>query len=76
MPIELLMACQGMDIVKEKVPAFSFGRGTSAVKDKVRGSIAMMTENRFVSPDMNEADRLITSGEVLNAAEEAVGGLR
>ncbi|MPN57571.1 hypothetical protein SDC9_205265 [bioreactor metagenome] len=36
----------------------------------------MMTENRFVSPDMNEADRLITSGEVLNAAEEAVGGLR
>lgn len=76
MAIELLMACQGMDIVKEKVPAFSFGRGTSAVKDKVRGSIAMMTENRFVSPDMNEADRLITSGEVLNAAEEAVGGLR
>ena len=36
----------------------------------------MMTENRFVSPDMNEADRLITNGEILKAAERAVGSLR
>ena len=76
MAIELLMTCQGMDIVKEKLPGFRFGRGTAAVKDKVRESIAMMTENRFVSPDMNEADRLITNGEILKAAERAVGSLR
>lgn len=74
--IELLMACQGMDIVKEKLPDFRFGNGTAAVKDKVRKNITMMTENRFVSPDMNEADRLITSGDILKAAEKAVGGLR
>ncbi|MDO4560847.1 MAG: aromatic amino acid lyase [bacterium] len=76
MAIELLMTCQGMDIVKEKLPEFRFGKGTAAVKDKVRESIAMMTENRFVSPDMNEADRLITNGEILKAAEKAVGSLR
>lgn len=76
MAIELLMTCQAMDIVKEKLPSFSFGKGTSAVFGKVRETISVMTENRFVSPDMNEADRLIVSGEVLNAAETAVGALR
>ena len=76
MAIELLMACQGMDIVKERLPELSFGLGTAAAKDKVREKIAMMTENRFVSPDMNEADRFITSGEVLKAVEATVGGLR
>lgn len=76
MAIELLMACQGMDVVGEKLPDFCFGKGTTAVKDKVRESIAMMTENRFVSPDMNEADLLITNGDILKAAEDAVGGLR
>ena len=70
------MACQGMDIVKERLPELSFGLGTAAAKDKVREKIAMMTENRFVSPDMNEADRFITSGEVLKAVEATVGGLR
>lgn len=76
MAIELLMACQGMDIVQEKLPAFCFGKGTGAVKKKVRESISMMTENRFVSPDMNEADRLVTSGAILKAAEEATGRLK
>ena len=74
--IELLMACQAMDIVKEKLPTFSFGNGTSAVWGKVRKTITVLTENRFMSPDMNEADRLIVSGEVLNTAETAVGALR
>lgn len=76
MAIELLMSCQAMDIVQEKLPEFPFGKGTSAVKAKVRESIVMMTENRFVSPDMNEADRLITNGDILKAAETAVGELR
>lgn len=76
MAIELLMACQGMDIVQERLPGFRFGKGTGAVLSKVRETISVMTENRFVSPDMNEADRLIKDGEILKAAEAAVGVLR
>ncbi len=76
MAIELLMTCQAMDIVKKKLPDFTFGKGTSAVLAKVRETISVMTENKFVSPDMNEADRLITGGEVLKAAESAVGLLK
>ena len=74
--IELLMAAQGMDIVKDKIGALSFGRGTQAVWRKMRETISVMLSNRFVSPDMNEAERLITSGEILKAAEAAAGGLR
>ena len=74
--IELLMSCQGMDIVRDKIPEFSFGIGTAAVWSEVRRHISVMVSNRFVSPDMNEADRLITGGEVLNAAEAAAGELR
>ncbi|MEG1603443.1 MAG: aromatic amino acid lyase [Cloacibacillus sp.] len=75
MAIELLMTCQAMDIVKTKLPSRSFGKGTTAVHAKVRESISVMTKNRFVSPDMNEAARLIATGMVLCAAQSAAGAL-
>ena len=74
--IELLMSCQGMDIVRDKIPEFTFGIGTAAVWSEVRRHISVMVSNRFVSPDMNEAGKLITGGEVLKAAEAAAGELR
>lgn len=74
--IEVLMCAQAMDIVHAKIPEIPFGKGTQAVHDELRKTISLMTENRFVSPDMCEAERLVENGALLAAAEAAVGELR
>lgn len=73
--VELLMTCQGMDIVKNKLPGFKFGLGTKRVLETVRLRIALLEENRFVGPDMLEAERLVTTKKVLTVAQEAIGKL-
>lgn len=73
--IELLMCAQGMDIVKTRLPKFSFGIGTQAVLTELRKTVPLMTENRFVSPDMIEVERLIQKKILLDAANLSVGPL-
>lgn len=66
--VEILMSSQGMDIVQAKLPDFPAGKGTSAVRDRLRQDVAMMDENRFAAPDMQEAERLLVDGYLAAAA--------
>ena len=74
--VEVLMCAQAMDIVKNVLSDLPFGKGTSAVHKRLRETVAFMDENRFVAPDMQEAERLLAEGELLTAAEEAIGRLQ
>lgn len=76
MAVEILLSAQAMDIVHARIPAFPFGRGTTAVQHKVREYISMMDENRFVAPDMQLAERLLVDGELLASAEAALSALQ
>ena len=74
--VEVLMSAQGMDIVARKVPGLSFGAGTTAVHQCLRRRITGLERNRFMVPDMAEALEMLSRGELLAAAEAAVGTLQ
>nr|AYC80154.1 phenylalanine ammonia-lyase [uncultured bacterium] len=49
------------------------GAGTQAAYDVARGTIASWGEDRIPAPDIEAARRLIASGALVRAAEEAIG---
>lgn len=65
-----------MDVVAAALPQFSFGRGTEATYRCLRQRVAVLTENRFMAPDMMAALELLQESALLAAAEAAVGELR
>jgi histidine ammonia-lyase len=69
--IEILAASRAIDLRAPLAPA----AGTGAARDAVRARIEGVGPDRFLSPEIEEAHRLVVSGEVLAAASEAVGAL-
>ncbi|WP_432667008.1 aromatic amino acid ammonia-lyase [Wukongibacter baidiensis] len=74
--IEMLMTAQAMDLAKDKLKDFKFGKGTTAAIDEFRKYVEMTRINRFAVPDMVEADRLVAEAVVLDAVEKAIGRLK
>jgi histidine ammonia-lyase len=67
--IEMLCACQALDLRAPLVP----GRGVAAAYAAVRRAVPFMKEDRFLAPDIAAVERLLTDG-TLRAAVEAVAG--
>ncbi|GGG67347.1 aromatic amino acid lyase [Paenibacillus radicis (ex Gao et al. 2016)] len=74
--IEMYMAAQGMDLAKAKLADFAFGAGSSEALRTFRNFVQTVKVNRFASPDMVAADKVVSEGVVLNAVENAIGQLR
>jgi histidine ammonia-lyase len=76
--IELLVACQAIDfsgnIGGDGVP-LKCGAGTEAVYKLVRKKIKHIDHDRVLHKDIETALQLLKSGEVIHAAEKAVGKL-
>ncbi len=72
--IELLSACQAIDIKRPKscLP----GKGTKAVYNLVRREIPFMEHDREVKPDFDRCLELVRQGLVVEAAEKAAGPLK
>ena len=51
------------------------GAATDAVISALRKSIPRMDVDRFLAPDLAEAERLVASGTLVAAVEPIVGGL-
>jgi histidine ammonia-lyase len=49
--------------------------GTGAALAAARAQIAGPGPDRFLAPDLNAAETLVTSGAILTAVEDAVGAL-
>lgn len=76
MAVEILMSAQALDIVHAKIPGYPCGTGTAAAHQCLREKIPMMCENRFVAPDMIEAEKMTSDGVILNAVEAKIGTLK
>jgi histidine ammonia-lyase len=50
--------------------------GTGAALSTVRELMAGPGPDRFVSPELAAAEQLVRSGQLVRAAESAIGGLR
>ncbi len=69
--IELLCSAQGLDFRKP----LKAGTGVEAAYKLVRSKISHLKDDRILHPDINEARDMVIRGEVLSAAEKAVGEL-
>lgn len=76
MAIEVLMSCQGIDLVWQKLPDLKLGKGTQVAYQKIRQHCLVVEENRYVIPEINELDRIIFTGELLFAVENSTGFLK
>jgi histidine ammonia-lyase len=69
--IELLCACQAVDLLTKGRP----GRGTEAAYKACRGKIPVLDHDRELSRDIDAMLALLRSGEIIQRVEEAVGKL-
>ncbi len=73
--IELLCACQALDLRYPKGLEAWLGKGTLAAYRAFRERVAFLDADRELGPDLEAAGRLVLEGRVLAAAEAAVGPL-
>ncbi len=69
--IELLCACQAIDLSKDKPLA----KATSAAYDLVRKNVSFMDKDRYIAPDIEKCAALIISGKLLSEVEKITGKL-
>ncbi|HEX2183454.1 MAG TPA: histidine ammonia-lyase [Rubrobacteraceae bacterium] len=69
--VEALCAAQALELRAPLRP----GPATGAVLRRVRSEVPFMDEDRFLAPDLKAAEDLVRGGELVRAAEEAVGRL-
>ena len=70
--IEMIAAAQAFEFRAPARPS----PGSRAAYDAVRRHVAKLVEDRPTYPDINELTRVLRSGELLTAVENAVGTLR
>jgi len=66
--IELVAAARGTDLRSPLQPAFA----TAAVVGELRTCVPGMSSDRWLSPELEEADRLVASGRIVEAANRAL----
>lgn len=69
--IELLCACQGLDLGDPLRP----GRGVEAAYRAVRARVRGLEGDRYLAPDLRDAEALVLDGSLVAAVEAAVGVL-
>ncbi|GAB4098014.1 histidine ammonia-lyase [Sinomonas halotolerans] len=75
--IELVTAARAIDIrTQASDGALVPGPGGAAALEVLRRTVDGPGTDRFMSPELEEADRVLASGDLLAAVDAAVGGLR
>jgi histidine ammonia-lyase len=69
--IELMAGFHGLALHEQQLKA---GEGVEAVRSVLAGVLAPLEVDRVLAPDMVAVAELVTSGAVVDAAREAVGG--
>ena len=69
--VELTCAARALDLRAPLEP----GPGTAAARAAVRGTIPGPGPDRWLSPELAEAEELVASGALLKAVEQAIGAL-
>ena len=69
--IELLCAAQGLDLGKPLEP----GKGVAAAYRLIRETVPALHGDRYLAPDLAEAERLVITGELAERVESIAGEL-
>jgi histidine ammonia-lyase len=69
--VELTCAARALDLRAPLEP----GPATAAARAAVRGTIPGPGPDRWLSPELAEAEELVASGALLKAVEQAIGAL-
>ena len=69
--IELLCGAQAIDMFTN----LKAGKGTMAAYETIRSKVPCMTKDRFLSADIAAVRKLLHSGRIVRAVEDAVGKL-
>jgi histidine ammonia-lyase len=69
--VELVSAARGLDLRAPLAP----GPGTAAALAAVRAQVPGPAPDRWLSPELSRAERLVAAGVLLEAVEGAIGGL-
>jgi histidine ammonia-lyase len=69
--VELTCAARGLDLRAPLEPA----PGTSAARTAIRAEVPGPGPDRWLSPELADAERLVASGAAVDAVEHAVGEL-
>jgi histidine ammonia-lyase len=67
--MELIAGAQALDFIQGRKP----GRGTQAAYNVVRKYVDFLEEDRPLHDDINKMAEVVTSGEVVQAVEAALG---
>ncbi|MEU7769587.1 aromatic amino acid ammonia-lyase [Nocardia sp. NPDC049190] len=60
--VQIMMGAQGIDLMRTKLPGLQLGADTEAVHAIVRQSIESLTDDRYLTPDVEAATTLIHEG--------------
>ncbi len=71
--IELLCAAQAYDLVTEN-NSMALGKGTRAAYKTIRRHVSFMERDRDLYKDIETVTKILRSGEIVDAVEEAIGG--
>jgi histidine ammonia-lyase len=69
--VELTCAARALDLRAPLEP----GAGTAAARDAVRAAVPGPGADRWLAPELSDAEALVVSGAVVEAVEGAIGGL-
>jgi histidine ammonia-lyase len=70
--VELICAARGLDLRRPLRPSPATAAALAVLREQVRGP----GSDRYLSPELAATEALVASGELLAAAEGAIGALR
>lgn len=74
--VEAFMSFQAMALVQKALPDCRFGEGTAAVYSAFCSQMDAVRQNRYLNTDLHKALRMVSGGELIQAAQQAVGLLQ
>ena len=70
--MEMIHACQAIDLRHKFVGEFKLGRGTELAYNEFRKVVEVYDDNRPISPDIQKAFEFIKSGRLISAVKDVI----
>lgn len=62
--VQVMMAAQGIDLIKDKMSGLPLGAGTAKLHETVRRHVAPLADDRYLTPDVEKSVELVRGGEL------------
>ncbi|MFE2757717.1 histidine ammonia-lyase [Actinosynnema sp. NPDC059335] len=62
--VQVMMAAQGIDLIKDRMSGLPLGAGTATLHETVRRHVAPLGDDRYLTPDVEKSVELVRGGEL------------